>query len=99
MTSVQIQVMTALVSFDRVFEVLDLKPLISERPGAVPLPKTETGNGTGVAPDRADASAGVLHDVSFTAPTSQLKQRVARGRQRVRTVGHSVDGGQFPDVS
>ena len=29
--------MTALVSFDRVFEVLDLKPLIAERPGAKPL--------------------------------------------------------------
>jgi ATP-binding cassette subfamily B protein len=30
--------MTALVSFDRVFEILDLKPLIAERPDAVALP-------------------------------------------------------------
>ena len=28
LSSVQIQVMTALVSFDRVFEVMDLEPLI-----------------------------------------------------------------------
>src|SRR5580658_9455132 len=38
LSNVQISVMTALVSFDRVFEVLDLKPLIAERPDAVVLP-------------------------------------------------------------
>jgi ATP-binding cassette subfamily B protein len=38
LSNVQISVMTALVSFDRVFEVLDLKPLIAERPGAAVLP-------------------------------------------------------------
>ena len=40
LSNVQVDVMTALVSFDRVFEVLDLEPAISDRPGAVPLPKT-----------------------------------------------------------
>jgi ATP-binding cassette, subfamily B, bacterial len=38
LSNVQVTVMTALVSFDRVFEVLDLKPLIDEKPGAVDLP-------------------------------------------------------------
>ncbi len=33
LSNVQVSVMTALVSFDRVFEVLDLKPLIAEQPG------------------------------------------------------------------
>ena len=37
LSNVQVNVMTALVSFDRVFEVLDLKPLIDERPGALAL--------------------------------------------------------------
>ena len=32
LSNVQIDVMTALVSFDRVFEVLDLPPMIVERP-------------------------------------------------------------------
>ena len=35
LSNVQVDVMTALVSFDRVFEVLDLKPLIEDRPGAI----------------------------------------------------------------
>ncbi len=38
LSNVQIDVMTALVSFDRVFEVLDLEPAIAERPGARPIP-------------------------------------------------------------
>lgn len=37
-TNMQINALTALVSFDRVFEVLDLKPLISEQSGASVLP-------------------------------------------------------------
>src|SRR6202046_3504256 len=40
LSNVQVDVMTALVSFDRVFEVLDLKPLIEEKPGAVALRAT-----------------------------------------------------------
>ena len=35
LSNVNVDVMTALVSFDRVFEVLDLPPLIAERPDAV----------------------------------------------------------------
>ncbi|MGW2230700.1 ABC transporter ATP-binding protein [Streptomyces formicae] len=35
----RVEVMSALVSFERVFEVLDLKPLIEEKPDAVPVPE------------------------------------------------------------
>ncbi|WP_433794362.1 ABC transporter ATP-binding protein [Actinoplanes sp. CA-252034] len=38
LSNVRVDVMSALVSFDRVFEVLDLEPGIAERPGAVPVP-------------------------------------------------------------
>ncbi|MGW3624769.1 ABC transporter ATP-binding protein [Streptomyces sp. NPDC000880] len=34
----RVEVMSALVSFERVFEILDLKPLISEKPGARRVP-------------------------------------------------------------
>ena len=103
LSSVQVNVMTALVSFDRVFEVLDLKPLIAEKPDAVPLPRTTEANGQGSlapeiefddvsfrypsasevslaslesialpAPERRDAGTGVLHGVSFRAPSGKL---------------------------
>ncbi len=38
LSNVQIDVMTALVSFDRVFEILDLPPMIADKPDAQPLP-------------------------------------------------------------
>jgi ATP-binding cassette, subfamily B, bacterial len=103
LSNVQISVMTALVSFDRVFEVLDLKPLIDDRPDAEVLPALVPGDGGQPAapeiqfddvsfrypsasevslaslesialpaPERPASAAGVLHDVSFRAPSGQL---------------------------
>jgi ATP-binding cassette, subfamily B, bacterial len=54
LSNVRVDVMTALVSFDRVFEVLDLPSLVQEKPGAVELPGT--------------ASSLEFDDVSFTYP-------------------------------
>jgi ATP-binding cassette subfamily B protein len=60
--------MTALVSFDRVFEVLDLKPLIEDRPGAVPLVLAAQGNGSG---GPAPLAAEIVFDhVSFRYPAA-----------------------------
>ncbi len=39
LSNVQVDVMTALVSFDRVFEVLDIVPMVAERPDAIDLPR------------------------------------------------------------
>jgi ATP-binding cassette, subfamily B, bacterial len=38
LASARVEVMSALVSFERVFEVLDLKPLIAEKPDATTVP-------------------------------------------------------------
>ena len=38
LASARVDAMTALVSFERVFEVLDLEPLIAEKPDAIALP-------------------------------------------------------------
>ncbi len=66
LSNVQVNVMTALVSFDRVFEVLDLKPLIEDRPGAVPLVLAGEGNGSGPAGPRDVA----FDHVSFRYPAA-----------------------------
>jgi len=65
LSNVQINVMTALVSFDRVFEILDLKPLIAERPDAEVLPAQVPGpDGASIAPEIE------FDDVSFRYPTA-----------------------------
>ncbi|HEX4976952.1 MAG TPA: ABC transporter ATP-binding protein [Nocardioides sp.] len=40
LSNVRVDVMTALVSFERVFEVLDLPSMVQEKPDAVALPRT-----------------------------------------------------------
>ena len=68
LSNVQVNLMTALVSFDRVFEVLDLKPLIEDRPDAVPLVLAQQGNGS--APTAESAAEIVFDSVSFRYPAA-----------------------------
>jgi ATP-binding cassette subfamily B protein len=56
LSNVRIDVMTALVSFERVFEVLDLRPLVDEAEDARPLP--------------SDAADIAFDDVAFRYPRS-----------------------------
>jgi ATP-binding cassette, subfamily B, bacterial len=66
LSNVQVDVMTALVSFDRVFEVLDLKPLIEDKPGATEL---RLAGQAGARP--GDPAADIEFDhVSFRYPTA-----------------------------
>ncbi len=64
LSNVQISVMTALVSFDRVFEVLDLRPLIADKPDAVPLPRS-------AAPPAAEP--GPAGDTVADAPAPEIE--------------------------
>jgi len=43
LSNVQVNVMTTLVSFERIFEVLDLKPMIAEKPDAIAVPAGPLG--------------------------------------------------------
>jgi len=73
LSNVQISVMTALVSFDRVFEVLDLKPLIAERPGAAVLPARISAASSPEGPEGGPqllAPEIEFDDVSFRYPTA-----------------------------
>ena len=76
LSNVQVDVMTALVSFDRVFEVLDLKPLIQEKPGAVALRTTTSATGSSATGSSATESqpepapAIDFRNVSFHYPAA-----------------------------
>jgi ATP-binding cassette subfamily B protein len=62
LSNMQVTVLTALVSIDRVFEVMDLTPLVTERPGAFALPVAS--GGAAAAPDIE------FDQVSFRYPTA-----------------------------
>src|SRR4249919_3424772 len=104
LSNVQVDVMTALVSFDRVFEVLDLQPLIAERPGAVPLPAPATGNGGGPAPappvefDRVSFRYPSASEVSLASLESialPLPERAGGGQDVLREVSFTAPSGKL----
>ncbi|MEV6370594.1 ABC transporter ATP-binding protein [Micromonospora sp. WP24] len=81
LSNVRVDVMSALVSFDRVFEVLDLRPSIEEKPDAVPVPR---GNGRVELrdvrfryPSGADVSLASLEEVATLDRT--ISEPVLRG--------------------
>jgi ATP-binding cassette subfamily B protein len=91
LSNVRVDVMSALVSFDRVFEVLDLAPSIAERPGALAIPR-----GAGQLdfddvhfgyPTAADVSLASLEDVAALDRTAS--EPVLRG------VSFTVEPGQM----
>jgi ATP-binding cassette subfamily B protein len=101
LSNVQVDVLTALVSFDRVFEVLDLPPMIAERLGAVDVPRgpaTIEFSHVDFSYPRADeVSLASLEAVAVLeqAPTSQVLHDVsfrAEPGQLVALVGPSGAG-------
>jgi ATP-binding cassette subfamily B protein len=73
-SNLQVNVLTALVSFDRVFEILDLEPLITERATAYPLPGADGAPGLEVAgvwfryPAASEVMLASLESVALPAP-------------------------------
>ncbi|MGV9316228.1 ABC transporter ATP-binding protein [Streptomyces sp. NPDC003691] len=97
LANMQVNVMIALVSFDRVFEVLDLEPLIGERPAARPLPD----GGGGAAPDiEFDGvsfrypAAGEVSLTSLEAPGARSPER-GDGTPVLDAVSFRAPGGKL----
>jgi ATP-binding cassette, subfamily B, bacterial len=101
LANVRVDVMSAMVSFDRVFEVLDLAPMIAEAPDAVPVPAGDRSIEFDAVsfsyPSASDVSLPSLEEVSLPehgGPIDVLHGvsfRVEPG-QLVALVGHSGAG-------
>ena len=101
LSNVRVDVMSAMVSFDRVFEVLDLQPMIREAPDAVPVPAGDRSIEFDAClvplPAAADVSLPSLEEVSLPehgGPVDVLHDvsfRVEPG-QLVALVGQSGAG-------
>ena len=101
LSNVRVDVMTALVSFERVFEVLDLEPMVAERPDAVTLAKrtasVEFRNVSFGYPTAAQVSLASLESVAVLdgAPSAQVLHDVsfrAEPGQLIALVGPSGAG-------
>jgi ATP-binding cassette subfamily B protein len=91
LSNVRVDVMSALVSFERVFEVLDLRPSIAEKPDALVVPPgsatVEFRDVSFRYPSAAEVSLASLEDVAMLDRT--ITEPVLRG------VSFTVEPGQM----
>jgi len=101
LSNVRVDVMSALVSFERVFEILDLQPMIRDQPGAAPLPRdartVEFDSVDFSYPSAAEVSLASLEEVAVLdgAPSASVLRGVsfrAEPGQLVALVGPSGAG-------
>jgi ATP-binding cassette subfamily B protein len=91
LSNVQVDVMTALVSFDRVFEVLDLKPMIDDKPGAVELARGPVE----LRFEHVDFRYPLPDEVSLASLESVAVQERASGQQVLFDVSFVAEPGQL----
>jgi len=91
LSNVNIDVMTTLVSFERVFEVLDLVPMIEERPEARPLPR---GPAT-IEFDHVDFAYPSAQDVSLASLEAVAQLEKTERTPVLHDVSFEVGPGQM----
>jgi len=91
LSNVQIDVMTALVSFDRVFEVLDLPPMIQDDPDARPVPRGPAA----IEFDHVDFRYPTAEEVSLASLESVAVLDTTVSNQVLFDVSFEVEPGQL----
>jgi ATP-binding cassette, subfamily B, bacterial len=91
LSNVQVDIMTALISFDRVFEVLDLEPAVAEKTAAVAIPR---GLAT-IEFDHVDFSYPRPEEVSLASLESVAVLGQAPSQQVLFDVSFTVLPGQL----
>ncbi|WP_344008212.1 ABC transporter ATP-binding protein, partial [Isoptericola halotolerans] len=95
MSNVQVDIMTALVSFERVLEVLDLEPTVAEKPGALDLRAAVTNRGAGVELDHVTFRYPRADEVSLASLESVATVREDPSSTTLRDVTFSVPAGSM----
>ena len=91
LSNVRIDVMTALVSFERVFEVLDLPSSIQEKPGAVALPVTASK----VEFDHVSFRYPRAEDISLASLESVARTETVETGEVLRDITFTAEPGQM----
>jgi len=91
LSNVQVDVMTALVSFDRVFEVLDLAPGIDEKSDALTVPRGPTR----IEFDHVDFSYPRAEEVSLASLESVAVLESAPSQQVLFDVSFTAEPGEM----
>jgi ATP-binding cassette subfamily B protein len=91
LSNARVDVMSALVSFDRVFEVLDLPPMIDDAPGAVELP----GEARSIEFDQVRFSYPTASEVSLASLEDVAVLDAAPAQEVLRGVSFRAEPGEL----
>ena len=91
LSNMNVDVMTALVSFERVFEVLDLKPLVADKPNAVDIP----GGPSTITFEHVDFKYPTAKEVSLASLESVATLSKTPSRKVLSDISFVVKPGQL----
>jgi ATP-binding cassette subfamily B protein len=91
LSNIQVSIMTALVSFERVFEVLDLPPMIGEKPDALAIPAGPAR----ISFDHVFFRYPTASEVSLASLESVAKPDLAPGKTVLFDITFTAEPGQL----
>lgn len=94
LSNIRVDVMTALVSFERVFEVLDLEPMVQDRPGASILASNEPT----ISFNQVSFSYPRAQEISLASLEGVAKAEVVESGEVLRDLNFTTDAGSFTAI-
>ena len=91
LSNMNVDVMTALVSFERVFEVLDLKPLVRDKPNAIDIQQGPSS----ITFEHVDFRYPTASEVSLASLESVATLSKTRSKQVLADISFDVKPGQL----
>ncbi|HEX4229916.1 MAG TPA: ABC transporter ATP-binding protein [Bryobacteraceae bacterium] len=91
LSNIQVSVMTALVSFERVFEVLDLPPMIREKPNAIAIP----GGPARISFEHVSFRYPTASEISLASLESVAKPDITAEKRVLHDITFTAEPGQL----
>ena len=91
LSNIRVDVMTALVSFERVFEVLDLEPMVSDRAHATDVPDSLLN----VTFENVHFSYPTAHEISLASLESAAREELVDSGEILKGITFEIRAGQM----
>lgn len=91
LSNIRVDVMTALVSFERVFEVLDLEPMVTDRANSVDLPNSPLT----ITFENVHFSYPTANEISLASLESAAREEIVDTGEIIKDISFEIPAGQM----
>ena len=92
LSNIRVDVMTALVSFERVFEVLDLEPMVTDRANSIDLPNSPLT----ITFENVHFSYPTANEISLASLESAAREEQVDTGEIIKGIYFEIPAGQMP---